>query len=204
MPYFLGAFEAFPFLLDMATSVKALGKVAYYESCGKSIPQGWVADENGKIITEGQGICQKIYNRKSALLPLGGLGELTAGYKGYGLGTVVEILSSALAGGAFLSQLEVCKDGKILDGAMGHFFLVINAAGFTDINTFKQTTGDILREIRASRKQANQPRIWTAGEKEYFAWEKRKKQGIPINQAVQIDILTMPQELQLNQYQFPF
>ncbi|MBN2245235.1 MAG: Ldh family oxidoreductase, partial [Candidatus Aminicenantes bacterium] len=186
--------EEFPFLLDMATSVKATGKVAYLESCHKKIPVGWVIDEKGDAITNSKGISKKINDRKAVLLPLGGLGEETAGYKGYGLATIVEILCSALSGGAFLSMVEVHKDGKVLDGAIGHFFMAINISSFIELDTFKKITGDILRELRSAKKTPEAERIYTAGEKEYLAWKDREINGIPINRSVQEEILIMKKE----------
>jgi L-2-hydroxycarboxylate dehydrogenase (NAD+) len=55
---------------------------------------------------------------------------------------------------------------------------VIDINAFTDIDSFKKTSGDILRELRASRKMPGQSRIFTAGEKEYETWKARKDTGI--------------------------
>ncbi|HKK82867.1 MAG TPA: Ldh family oxidoreductase, partial [Atribacterota bacterium] len=194
----------FPFLLDMATSVKAMGKVTYLESCGKNLPEGWIINDEGKVITNSRGVTREVYDKKAALLPLGGQGEETAGYKGYGLATVVEILCSALSGGAYLSQLEINKNGNPQDGAMGHFFMAMNISSFIELESFKKNVGDILRELRFSKKAPEAERIYTAGEKEYLAWMEREEKGIPINREVQRDILIMQKELTLSKYNFPF
>jgi len=196
--------EEFPFLLDMATSVKAMGKVTYLESCRKNLPDGWIINDEGKVITDSRGITREIYDKKAALLPLGGQGEETAGYKGYGLATVVEILCSALSGGAYLSQLEINKNGNPQDGAMGHFFMAMNISSFIELESFKKNVGDILRELRFSKKAPGEERIYTAGEKEYLAWMEREEKGIPINREVQKEILVMQKELKLSKYSFPF
>jgi len=196
--------EEFPFLLDMATSVKAMGKVTYLESCGKNIPDGWITNDEGSAITDSSGVTREVYDKKAALLPLGGHGEETAGYKGYGLATVVEVLCSALSGGAYLSQLEINKNGTPQDGAMGHFFMAMNISSFVELESFKKNVGDILRELRFSKKAPGAERIYTAGEKEYLAWMERKEKGIPINREVQQAILIMQKELNLSEYNFPF
>ncbi len=196
--------EDFPFLLDMATSVKAMGKVTYLESCGKNLPDMWVTNDDGEVITDSKGITRKIYAKKAALLSLGGQGEETAGYKGYGLATAVEILCSALSGGAYLSQLEINKDGNSLDGKVGHFFMALNISSFIELESFKKNVGNILREIRLSKKAPGANRIYTAGEKEFLAWIERKEKGIPINPKIQKAILTIQKELKLDQYNFPF
>jgi LDH2 family malate/lactate/ureidoglycolate dehydrogenase len=71
------------------------------------------------------------------------------------------------------------------------------------LETFKKITGDILRELRASKKAPGQERIYTAGEKEYLAWMERKDKGVPIGEAVQKEILAVRDALGLD-YKFPF
>jgi len=93
--------------------------------------------------------------------------------------------------GSFFSSLN----GKNLDGSirpyhLGHWFIAIQVAAFTDPKEFKKTAGDILRELRASRKAAGQNRIYTAGEKEYLAYLERSKTGIPLNPVVRKSLET--------------
>lgn len=171
--------EGFPFLLDCATSITQRGKIELYAREGKDLPQGWAIDENGESKTDSSKVLDDLVAGKAALAPLGGIGETTAGYKGYGYATVVEILSAALQQGAFLKMLLGKKDGEKIPYSLGHFFIAIDINSFTDPRDFKATTGDILREIRGSRKMPGQPRIYTAGEKEHDTWMKRKDKGVP-------------------------
>lgn len=97
--------EPFPFLLDCATSITQRGKVELYAREGKELPKGWVIDENGESKTNSREVLQDLINGHAALTPLGGIGEETGGYKGYGYATVVEILSSALQQGSYLKML---------------------------------------------------------------------------------------------------
>ena len=170
--------EEFPFLLDCATSIIQRGKVELYAREGKEMPAGWVIDENGESKTNSAEVLGDLISGRASLSPLGGIGEETAGYKGYGYATVVEILSSALQQGAFLKMLTGFRDGKAVPYPLGHFFIVIDINSFTDIDNFKKTTGDILRELRASRKMPGHERIFTAGEKEYETWKVRKDHGV--------------------------
>jgi LDH2 family malate/lactate/ureidoglycolate dehydrogenase len=173
--------ESFPFLLDCATSITQRGKVELYAREGKDLPKGWVIDENGESKTKSSEVLEDLIAGKAALTPLGGVGEETAGYKGYGYATVVEILSAALQQGAFMKMLIGLKDGKKVPYSVGHFFIVINISAFTDPEDFKKTTGNILRNLRASKKMPGQTRIYTAGEKEYDTWLERKDKGVPFN-----------------------
>jgi LDH2 family malate/lactate/ureidoglycolate dehydrogenase len=173
--------EDFPFLLDCATSITQRGKIELYAREGKNLPKGWVIDEHGESKTDSKQVLEDLVAGHAALTPLGGAGEETGGYKGYGYATVVEILSSALQQGAFLKMLLGTKDGKKIPYSLGHFFIAIDINSFTDTDDFKQTTGKILRELRASRKMPGQERIYTAGEKEHDTWMKRKDKGVPFN-----------------------
>ena len=173
--------ESFPFLLDCATSITQRGKVELYAREGKEMPKGWVIDETGQSKTNSVEALEDFIKGTAALTPLGGVGEETAGYKGYGYATVVEILSAALQQGAFMKLLMGVKDGKKAPYPIGHFFIVIDINAFTDPDNFKKTTGDILRELRASKKMPGQNRIYTAGEKEHDTWLSRKDKGVPFN-----------------------
>jgi len=171
--------DNFPFLLDCATSITQRGKVELYARLGKDLPNGWVIDENGKSETNSIQVLKDLISGHAALTPLGGIGEETGGYKGYGYATVVEIFSAALQQGAFMKMLTGMKEGKKVPYSLGHFFIAIDIASFTDPEDFKKTTGTILRDLRASRKMPGQPRIYTAGEKEYYTWMDRKDKGVP-------------------------
>jgi len=173
--------EEFPFLLDCATSITQRGKVELYAREGKELTKGWVIDENGESKTNSSEVLKDLIAGKAALTPLGGIGEETAGYKGYGYATVVEILSAALQQGGYMKMLLGFQDGKKIPYNLGHFFIVFDISAFTDPKDFKKTTGDILRELRASKKMPGQSRIYTAGEKEHDTWMARKDKGVPFN-----------------------
>jgi len=196
--------EDFPFLIDAATSIIQRGKVELYERINKPLPQNTVIDETGSFITDAGVILDKMLERKAALLPLGGKGEATAGYKGYGYATVVELLSSALQNGIFLRDTLGIEENGQKRLKVGHFFLAINVESFSGLDLFKKTAGSIMRDLRNSPKEPEETQIYTAGEKEYYAEQERLKIGIPLNESLQKDIKVMQKDLELNQYKFPF
>ena len=171
--------EAFPFLLDCATSITQRGKVELYAREGKEMSKGWVIDDKGESKTDSVAALDDFIAGRAALTPLGGIGEELGGYKGYGYATVVEILSSALQQGNYMKMLLGFQDGKKVPYNLGHFFIAIDINAFVEPDDFKKTTGNILRELRASKKMPGQDRIYTAGEKEYDTWMYRKDKGIP-------------------------
>jgi LDH2 family malate/lactate/ureidoglycolate dehydrogenase len=197
--------EDFPFVLDCATSVSQRGKIEVYDRDGLAIPPGWVIDRSGHTRTDTHQILSDLVHGTAALTPLGGIGEAQGGYKGYGYASVVEILSAALQGGAFLKALSgLGPQGQQQPYALGHFFIAIKVEAFTALPQFQKTSGDILRALRASEKAPGQSRIYTAGEKEHLAWQERKSRGIPLNFALQQQMIQMRDELGLSQYQFAF
>ena len=196
--------EDFPFLLDCATSIIQRGKVELYARVNKPLPDNTVIDEKGEIMKDPNLVLEKMLERNASLLPIGGKGEDTSGYKGYGYATVVELLSAALQEGIYLRDtLGITEEGK-KRLKVGHFFLAINIDGFIGIDSFKKTAGNIMRDLRGSRKIPGEERIYTAGEKEYIAEQQRSKTGIALNKSLQNDIKTMKEELGLDQYKFPF
>ncbi|SDB18586.1 Ldh family oxidoreductase [Eubacterium oxidoreducens] len=197
--------EAFPFMLDCATSITQNGKIEYYARIGKDVPEGMVIGRDGNAMTSSKEILRDIRSEKAALAPLGGIGEELAGYKGYGYVTVVEILSAALANGLFLKDLSgKNEDGSIHPYHLGHFFIVIDPEKFVGLEAFKKTAGEILRQLRASEKAPGHERIFTAGEKEYEAWLERKDKGVPLTKAVQEEFAEIRNELGLEAFRFPF
>ncbi|RPJ09307.1 MAG: Ldh family oxidoreductase [Spirochaetaceae bacterium] len=196
--------EEFPFLIDCASSIIQRGKVEVCARLGEEIPMGLVIDKNGESKTDSRQVLADLIAGDAALLPLGGMGEETAGYKGYGYSTVVEILSAALQQGAFLTALSGFADGKKVPHKLGHFFIAIDVTAFTEPDAFKKIAGDILRTLRNSRKMPGHDRIWTAGEKEHDAWLARQGKGVPVDAEVQKEFIGLKKKFGLDLYRFPF
>jgi L-2-hydroxycarboxylate dehydrogenase (NAD+) len=194
--------EEFPFMLDCATSITQRGKIEVYDKLSKKLPEGWVIDDKGNYKTEPHEVLQDLVKGTAALTPLGGAGEELGGYKGYGYATVVEILSAALQTGNYLKMLTGFENGKKVPYRLGHFFIAIDVSAFTELEDFKKTTGNILRELRNSKKAVGHDRIYTAGEKEYETWLYRKDKGVPVNKQTLKEMIAMRDELGLTEYDF--
>jgi len=197
--------EAFPFIYDGATAVVTRGKIEVAARAGKPIPEGWVINHEGGPVTDTSTLIEQMNKDKAALMPIGGMGELMGGHKGYGLATMVEIFSAAFQNGAYLSMLhDTDHDGNIQFLRIGHFFQAINVEHFIPLEDFKHITGNMMRELRDSRKAQDQPRIYTAGEKEHYNTLQNQAEGVEIAPGVQKALNILMQELGLPNHDLGF
>ncbi|PKN80743.1 MAG: lactate dehydrogenase [Candidatus Cloacimonetes bacterium HGW-Cloacimonetes-1] len=186
----------YPFLYDAATSISQRGKVEQYAREEKDTPPYWAINLKGEPQTDTKRLLVDLIKQTASMLPIGGSEEVTGSHKGYGLSTMVEILSSALQNGGFLNQLlGMNQDGSAAPYKLGHFFMAINIDFFTEIVDFKKTCGDICRELQNSKLFPGQDRIYVAGEKEYENELQVLKRGVPIIPNLQKDIEFMQAEL---------
>ena len=190
--------EENPFCLDMATSISQRGKIEVAEREGKNLPKGWAIDKQGHFVTDPSLLLQLFAKKGASLLPLGGAGEDLAGYKGYGLAMMVEILSSIFSGGPFgwgLTGFD--ENGKKTPHSLGHFFIAINISFFMDLEEFKKSCGDLMRSMRNSGRLDPEQRIYTAGEKENENIPRISKEGVPLNETLVENMQQLKQELEM-------
>jgi L-2-hydroxycarboxylate dehydrogenase (NAD+) len=193
--------EACPFLFDGATSITQRGKLEVLARLEKQAPEGWVIGQSGEPLVDSAQCLEMFGTSTAALLPLGGYGELLGGHKGYGLATIVEIFSASLQQGNFLYGLMgLDEQGQRTPNKLGHFFMAINVEAFTDLESFKNTTGEILRELRAATKQPGSDRIYTAGEKEFENERRVRTEGVVIVPNLLKEVQVMIKELNLTEY----
>ncbi|MDZ7852593.1 MAG: Ldh family oxidoreductase [Halomonas sp.] len=146
----------------------------------KTPPKDWPQVENGTSQTDTGPLLKDLVTGAAAMLPLGGAGELYGGHKGYGYGTMVEILSAALSGGSYLWDLAGFDDtGTAQPFRLGHFFLAVDVAHFIEPAEFRRIATDILQKLQQSKKAPGHDRIYVAGEKEYEIEQQRRADGIP-------------------------
>ena len=151
-----------PFVLDIATSVCAEGKVRVSLHKGEKLTEGFIIDKNGNPSTDPADLYEG-----GAILPLGG--DLV-GYKGFGLGLVVEVMGGILSHAK--CAYEADKKGN------GVFFEVINIEDFIPVDEFKDRIDALIRRIKTSRLRPGFKEILLPGEPELRTAAKRRKEGI--------------------------
>ncbi|MFP3958757.1 MAG: Ldh family oxidoreductase [Spirochaetaceae bacterium] len=193
----------FSFLIDAATSITQRGKLEHLHRRDQPTPEGWVIGHDGRPRTDTGPLLSDLVAGTAAMLPLGGIGETFGGHKGYGYGTMVEILSAALSGGAYLWDLTGLDErGDPRPYRLGHFFLAIDIAHFIDPPAFRRIATGILRELQRSPKAPGHDRIYVAGEKEHESEQRRRASGIPVNDTLAATLDRVGTELDLGDYRF--
>jgi len=191
----------YPFCFDAATSISQRGKIEVAARTTKPLPEGIVVDDEGQPLTDPQQILADLGTATAAFLPLGGAGEELAGYKGYGLAAMVEILAASLCGGVFMKDLlGFAPDGSRRPYMLGHFFLAIDIAHFLPVELSRHITGQIMRQLQASRRAPGQDHIYVAGEKEHLAQKRVRKNGVAVNAGLRAELQVMRDELDIKGY----
>ncbi|MEE8045358.1 MAG: Ldh family oxidoreductase [Dehalococcoidia bacterium] len=155
------------FILDMATSTVASGKIGLAKRLGVQMPVGWAVSAEGKPITEPPGDRGEDW----AMNPLGNTRE-QGSHKGYGLGLVVDILCGVLSGGGFGKQLS--------GGENMTWTMAIDIAKFRPVDDFKAMMDDMIRELHATPTLPDEDRVLVAGDPEDDFMDDRSVNGVPV------------------------
>ena len=186
--------EPYPFFFDASTCVVTRGKLEMYNKMGKPLPHGWALDKNGHDSTDAADVLKNIVAKNGGgIVPLGGSTETLGSHKGYGWGMVCELFSSILSMGM---TSEKCMQGT--KGGICHGFMAIDPAIFGSPEDIKAHFSAYLETLRESPKADGQDRIYTHGEKEHFAMEDRKKNGINVNENTVREMIDMAEYLHMD------
>jgi LDH2 family malate/lactate/ureidoglycolate dehydrogenase len=167
-----------PFVLDMATTTVAVGKLTIASRWDKPIPEGWGLDKEGRPTTSAQEVLAS-----RLLSPLGGNRELGS-HKGYGLGVMVDILSGVLSGAVYGDVLDRKGARGRKESNTGHCFAAIDIERFRPLEEFTASMDDMLGALKDTPRAEGQERVYTAGEPEAETERLRRIQGIPIAPAL--------------------
>lgn len=168
-----------PFVLDMATTTVAAGKVKVYDLNDKPMPAGWVVDQAGRAVTDPKQGMDYVFQRPDGgLTPLGGTFE-AASYKGYGLAMMMHILGATLSGGSFSPIRKRTQKAADPDN-IGHFFLAIDPRFFREEGEFQEDLDAVIDVLHEAPRADPEQAVLVAGDPEAQARSERLREGIPI------------------------
>lgn len=163
--------EELPFILDMATSVVARGKIIVAAQKGEDIPTGWAIDKDGKPTTDANAALE------GSVLPVGGP-------KGYAISMFIDILSGVLTGAGFGKYVHNMYDNWEQPQNVGHLFIAVDINRFIPLELFKARMDQYIRELKQEPKAHGVQEILIPGELEYRRTQERKANGIELPQKV--------------------
>ncbi len=169
-----------PFLLDMATTTVAFGRVRNKANEGLPTPSGWVLDAEGRPSVDPTDVSE----RGGLLTSLGGTAE-NSSHKGYGLAMMADILSAGLAGESFPSDPLHAKGERV---GLAHFFLAMDPGLFREADAFKADVARFGDAMRATPPLDPGRPVLVAGDPERAMAVRRRVEGVPMGDGLRAQI----------------
>lgn len=155
------------FLVDMATSAAALGKIELAIARGEEVPKGWIIDVEWRPTTD-----PRDYRKGGTLLALGG----SKGYKGTGLAAMVEVMCRLLTGPGFGDEPNRSHND-------GCFLAAFNVAAFRPLDQFRKDVTEFVHYVKPTRSSEGSSGVFYPGEIGYLREKERRANGIEIEEA---------------------
>lgn len=168
-----------PFVLDMATTTVAAGKVKVHHLNDAPLPEGWVVDGAGQNVADPHEGNAFVFQRpEGGITPVGGT-ESKGSAKGYGLAMLVHILGGTLVGASF-SPIRNRTQQPGQPHNIGHFFLALDPAAFREAGAFEADLDDALDVLHATPPADPAEPVLVAGEPEDRMRAQRLAHGVPV------------------------
>ncbi len=153
-----------PFVVDMAATGVARGKIYLARNKGLPIPLGWAINNAGEPTTDPQEAIDGI------ILPM-------AEHKGYAIAAMVDMLSGVLTGSGFLSNVH--SPYKTAEKSnCGHLMIAMNIAAFQPLKEFNTRMEQFIAEIKAVPTAKGYDEVFYPGEIEANNDARNRKEGI--------------------------
>lgn len=153
-----------PFVVDMANTGVARGKIYLARNKRLPIPLGWAINSAGEPTTDPQEAIDGI------ILPM-------AEHKGYAIAAMVDMLSGVLTGSGFLSAVH--SPYKTAEKSnCGHLMIAMNVAAFQPLAEFNERMERFIAEIKSVPLAKGYDEVFYPGEIEAGNDARNRKEGL--------------------------
>ena len=159
-----------PVLIDMSVSSTANGVVAKHLEEGKMLAHPWLLNNKGEATNDPK---QFFTTPPGSILPLGGQ---DLGYKGFGLGILIEALTAALGGCGSVNKTTQWG------GAV--YIQVINPEAFAGLGALTRETTYFADSCRNAKPLPNGKGVFIPGYFELRNWERQLEQGVLLDDVI--------------------
>ena len=175
-----------PFVLDMATTVAAVGKIKVLAQRGEAMPEGWMVGRDGRPLTD------PAKRDEGFLLPIGGP-------KGYGLSLAIGLLAGVLNGAAFASEVVDFTNDTTSPTNTGQFVAAIDLKAFGDPGIIAASAARAFAELRASPSLPGHDPVRIPGEGRAQAHARHLAEGLDLHETLRRDLDAMATEFGTDQ-----
>lgn len=176
--------EEAPYVLDMAMTVIARGKIRLAAQRGESIPEGLALDAGGRPTTDAQkafeGVC----------LSFGGV-------KGAALAMLMDVLGGVFTGAAFGGEVRPLYGDSSGPQNVGHLFLAIRPDLFLPREEVSERMDTFVRRAKACPTAEGVDEILMPGEPETRTKQQRSREGLPVTADVVVALKAEAEALNL-------
>ncbi|HYD57806.1 MAG TPA: malate/lactate/ureidoglycolate dehydrogenase [Burkholderiales bacterium] len=172
-----------PFVLDMATSAVAQGKVRVAHNKGEKVSPEWLLDDRGNPTAEA---------KYGVVEPFGALRTFGL-HKGYGLALACELLGGALTGGGTWHSDDKSRR-RVWNGMLS---ILIDPARLEKADVFRDEAKAFLASLRKSPVAPGFDKVRIAGDPERESRGRREQAGIPVDETTWKEIRAAASKLKL-------
>ena len=170
-----------PVLVDVSMSITSMGYTKQFMEAGRKMPGPWLIDSKGNATDDPSVMWTE---PKGALLPLGGL---DAGYKGFGLGLLIEALTAGLTGFGRADPPE---------GWGGTIFVqVLDPEAFAGRHEFLRQMDYLADAAHASVPRPGVERVRLPGEGGLERYREQKKNGLALYPSIMSSLTPWAEKL---------
>jgi len=172
-----------PFILDMATSAVAQGKIRVAHNKREKVAPEWLIDDKGEPTSD---------PKFGVIEPFGALRTFGL-HKGYGLAVVCELLGGALTGGGTWHSDDRSKK-RVYNGMMT---ILIDPKRLGTAEAFGRETTAFLESLRKSPVAPGFDKVRIAGEPERETRARRERDGIAVDDNTWSEILAAGEKVKV-------